>query len=150
MTVCCVQCVSFLSITRRWYVSGAYLMKTELHVLTCKFYFSSVWVSTDHSEIEKVAVAWGAKVHLRSPEVSKDSSTSLETVQEFVRLHPGMTTTSGCCNKRGCWTAEYVDPSKIVDSNIRSWFTKISCFVLQRWMWCVIFRRLRHVWIHST
>lgn len=50
--------------------------------------FDSVWVSTDHNEIEKVAIAWGSKVHRRSPEVSKDSSTSLETIQEFVRLHP--------------------------------------------------------------
>ncbi|XP_070849845.1 N-acylneuraminate cytidylyltransferase A [Chaetodon trifascialis] len=50
--------------------------------------FDSVWVSTDHDEIEKVAKAWGAKVHRRSPEVSKDSSTSLETIQEFVRLNP--------------------------------------------------------------
>ncbi|KAL6118347.1 cmas [Pungitius sinensis] len=50
--------------------------------------FTSVWVSTDHDEIEKVARAWGAQVHRRSPEVSKDSSTSLETIQEFCRLQP--------------------------------------------------------------
>lgn len=50
--------------------------------------FDSVWVSTDHSEIEKVAKSWGAKVHRRSPEVSRDSSTSLETIQEFVTLNP--------------------------------------------------------------
>ncbi|KAM4537414.1 N-acylneuraminate cytidylyltransferase A [Odontesthes bonariensis] len=50
--------------------------------------FDSVWVSTDHDEIEKVAKSWGAKVHRRSPEVSKDSSTSLETIQEFVSLNP--------------------------------------------------------------
>uniref|UniRef100_UPI0037E710EA N-acylneuraminate cytidylyltransferase A n=1 Tax=Semicossyphus pulcher TaxID=241346 RepID=UPI0037E710EA len=50
--------------------------------------FDSVWVSTDHDEIEKVAKAWGAKVHRRSPEVSKDSSTSLDTIQEFIRLNP--------------------------------------------------------------
>ncbi|KAF7655449.1 hypothetical protein LDENG_00055900 [Lucifuga dentata] len=50
--------------------------------------FDSVWVSTDHAEIEKVAKAWGAKVHHRSPEVSRDASTSLETIQEFARLNP--------------------------------------------------------------
>ncbi|XP_064175668.1 N-acylneuraminate cytidylyltransferase A [Anguilla rostrata] len=50
--------------------------------------FDSVWVSTDHKEIEKVAKAWGAKVHRRSPEVSKDSTSSLETIQEFVCLNP--------------------------------------------------------------
>lgn len=48
-----------------------------------------MWVSTDHNDIEKVAKAWGARVHRRSPEVSKDSSTSLETIQEFVKLNPG-------------------------------------------------------------
>lgn len=50
--------------------------------------FDSVWVSTDHDEIEKVAKVWGAQVHRRSPEVSKDSSSSLDTIQEFVRLNP--------------------------------------------------------------
>lgn len=50
--------------------------------------FDSIWVSTDHDEIEKVAKSWGAKVHRRSPEVSKDSSSSLDTIQEFVRQNP--------------------------------------------------------------
>ncbi|RXN11559.1 n-acylneuraminate cytidylyltransferase [Labeo rohita] len=48
----------------------------------------AVWISTDHDEIERVAKVWGAKVHRRSPEVSKDSSSSLETIQEFIRLRP--------------------------------------------------------------
>lgn len=52
--------------------------------------FDSVWVSTDHDEIERVARAWGAEVHRRSPEVSQDSSSSLETIQEFSRLNPGV------------------------------------------------------------
>lgn len=50
--------------------------------------FDSVWVSTDHDDIEKVARSWGAKIHRRSAEVSKDSSTSLDTIQEFIRLNP--------------------------------------------------------------
>jgi len=49
-----------------------------------------VWVSTDHDEIEKVAISWGARVHRRSKEVSKDTSTSVETIQEFVSLNPGL------------------------------------------------------------
>uniref|UniRef100_A0A8C8ST38 N-acylneuraminate cytidylyltransferase n=1 Tax=Pelusios castaneus TaxID=367368 RepID=A0A8C8ST38_9SAUR len=53
--------------------------------------FQSVWVSTDHDEIEKVAKQFGAQVHRRSPEVSKDSSTSLEAIQEFLRYHPEVT-----------------------------------------------------------
>ncbi|XP_057709804.1 N-acylneuraminate cytidylyltransferase A [Corythoichthys intestinalis] len=50
--------------------------------------FDSVWVSTDHDEIERVALAWGAQVHRRSPQVSRDASSSLETIQEFLRLNP--------------------------------------------------------------
>ncbi|XP_023201477.1 N-acylneuraminate cytidylyltransferase-like isoform X2 [Xiphophorus maculatus] len=53
--------------------------------------FDSVWVSTDHDEIEKVAKSWGAKVHRRSEEVSRDSSTSLETIQEFLKENPEVT-----------------------------------------------------------
>uniref|UniRef100_A0A3Q3GFC2 N-acylneuraminate cytidylyltransferase n=1 Tax=Kryptolebias marmoratus TaxID=37003 RepID=A0A3Q3GFC2_KRYMA len=50
--------------------------------------FDSVWVSTDDDEIEKVAKCWGAKVHRRSPEVSKDITSSVETIQEFLRKNP--------------------------------------------------------------
>lgn len=65
-------------------------------LITIHLLFPSIWVSTDHDEIEKVAKSWGAKVHRRSPEVSKDSSTSLETISEFVELNPGMQTPPGC------------------------------------------------------
>ncbi|XP_056091725.1 N-acylneuraminate cytidylyltransferase A [Rhinichthys klamathensis goyatoka] len=50
--------------------------------------FNSVWVSTDHKDIAKVAKAWGAEVHTRSPCVSKDCTSSLETIQEFSSKHP--------------------------------------------------------------
>lgn len=50
--------------------------------------FDSVWVSTDHDEIARVASACGAQVHRRSPEVSKDCSCSLDTIKEFSRLNP--------------------------------------------------------------
>ncbi|XP_019371210.1 PREDICTED: N-acylneuraminate cytidylyltransferase [Gavialis gangeticus] len=50
--------------------------------------FQSVWVSTDHDEIENVAKQFGAQVHRRSSEVSKDSSSSLETIAEFLHHHP--------------------------------------------------------------
>ncbi|XP_023201809.1 N-acylneuraminate cytidylyltransferase-like [Xiphophorus maculatus] len=53
--------------------------------------FDSVWVSTDHGEIEKVAKSWGAKVHPRSKKVSRNSSTSLETIQEFLKENPEVT-----------------------------------------------------------
>ncbi|XP_035379659.1 N-acylneuraminate cytidylyltransferase-like [Electrophorus electricus] len=50
--------------------------------------FDSLWVSTDHDEIERVAKKWGAQVHRRSAEVSKDTTSSLETIQEFCRMNP--------------------------------------------------------------
>ncbi|XP_075066889.1 N-acylneuraminate cytidylyltransferase [Mixophyes fleayi] len=50
--------------------------------------FDSVWVSTDSDEIEKVAKQYGALVHRRTPEVSRDTSSSLETIQEFLQHHP--------------------------------------------------------------
>ncbi|XP_062861036.1 N-acylneuraminate cytidylyltransferase A [Trichomycterus rosablanca] len=48
----------------------------------------SVWVSTDHDEIERIATKWGARVHRRSEDVSKDTTSSLETLQEFSASHP--------------------------------------------------------------
>ncbi|CAG5929404.1 unnamed protein product [Menidia menidia] len=69
-------------------LAGAPLIGWVLRAAIDSNMFDSVWVSTDHDEIEKVAKSWGAKVHRRSPEVSRDTSTSLETIQEFVRLNP--------------------------------------------------------------
>lgn len=48
-----------------------------------------MWVSTDHNEIEKVAKQFGALVHRRSSEVSKDSSTSMDAIAEFLQYHDG-------------------------------------------------------------
>ncbi|XP_056410409.1 N-acylneuraminate cytidylyltransferase [Hyla sarda] len=50
--------------------------------------FDSVWVSTDNDDIEKVAKDYGAQVHRRSTAVSKDTTSSLETIQEFLQHHP--------------------------------------------------------------
>ncbi|XP_060942852.1 N-acylneuraminate cytidylyltransferase-like [Limanda limanda] len=69
-------------------LAGVPLISWALRAAGDSAMFHSVWVSTDHDEIEKVAKSWGAKVHRRSPEVSRDTSTSLETIQEFVRLNP--------------------------------------------------------------
>ncbi|CAN9509330.1 unnamed protein product [Ophioblennius macclurei] len=69
-------------------LAGVPLLGWVLRAAVDSQVFDSVWVSTDHDEIEKVAKSWGAKVHRRSPEVSRDSSSSLETILEFVRLYP--------------------------------------------------------------
>ncbi|XP_059843643.1 N-acylneuraminate cytidylyltransferase-like isoform X2 [Hypanus sabinus] len=50
-------------------------------------HFDSVWVSTDHDEIEKVAKKYGAQVHRRSAEVSTDTASSLVTICEFLQHH---------------------------------------------------------------
>ncbi|XP_072922210.1 N-acylneuraminate cytidylyltransferase A-like isoform X1 [Hemitrygon akajei] len=49
--------------------------------------FDSIWVSTDHDEIEKVARKYGAQVHRRSAEVSTDTASSLDTIREFLQHH---------------------------------------------------------------
>ncbi|KAM6895075.1 N-acylneuraminate cytidylyltransferase-like isoform 2-T2 [Lycodopsis pacificus] len=69
-------------------LSGVPLLGWVLRAALDSDMFDSVWVSTDHDEIEQVAKSWGAQVHRRSLEVSKDSSSSLETIQEFMRLNP--------------------------------------------------------------
>uniref|UniRef100_A0A087XT16 N-acylneuraminate cytidylyltransferase n=2 Tax=Poecilia formosa TaxID=48698 RepID=A0A087XT16_POEFO len=66
-------------------LAGIHLIGWVLRAAIDSGEFNSVWVSTDHDEIENVANLWGAKVHRRSQEVSKDSSTSLETIQEFLK-----------------------------------------------------------------
>ncbi|XP_072097181.1 N-acylneuraminate cytidylyltransferase-like isoform X1 [Mobula birostris] len=50
-------------------------------------HFDSVWVSTDHDEIEKAARKYGAQVHRRSAEVSTDTASSLDTICEFLEHH---------------------------------------------------------------
>ncbi|KAK9524980.1 hypothetical protein VZT92_017336 [Zoarces viviparus] len=69
-------------------LAGVPLLGWVLRAAVDSDMFDSVWVSTDHDEIEQVAKSWGAQVHRRSLEVSKDSSSSLETIQEFIRLNP--------------------------------------------------------------
>ena len=51
--------------------------------------FFSLWVSTDHDEIAKVARDCGAMVHRRTAEVSQDHTTSIETTKEFLSSHSG-------------------------------------------------------------
>jgi len=48
----------------------------------------------DDDEIAEVAIRWGAQVHRRSPQVSKDSTTSLETLQEFLDHRSEVTMTA--------------------------------------------------------
>uniref|UniRef100_A0A3Q2PSX6 N-acylneuraminate cytidylyltransferase n=1 Tax=Fundulus heteroclitus TaxID=8078 RepID=A0A3Q2PSX6_FUNHE len=72
---------------------------------------STVWVSTDHDDIERVAKSWGAKVHRRSKEVSRDCSTSLETIQEFLKENPEV---SVVCNIQA--TSPCLHPSHLQEA----------------------------------
>ncbi|XP_072315251.1 N-acylneuraminate cytidylyltransferase A [Eucyclogobius newberryi] len=69
-------------------LAGIPLIGWVLRAVVDSGLFDSTWVSTDHDDIEKVARSCGAQIHRRSAEVSKDSSSSLDTIQEFVRLNP--------------------------------------------------------------
>ncbi|XP_029456017.1 N-acylneuraminate cytidylyltransferase isoform X2 [Rhinatrema bivittatum] len=52
--------------------------------------FDSIWVSTDSDEIEEEAKRLGSvvQVHRRSSEVSKDTTSSQDTIKEFLQHHP--------------------------------------------------------------
>ncbi|XP_075711750.1 N-acylneuraminate cytidylyltransferase [Rhinoderma darwinii] len=69
-------------------LSGKPLIAWVLRAALDSDAFDSVWVSTDSDEIEKVAKDYGAQVHRRSADVSKDNTSSLETIQEFLQHHP--------------------------------------------------------------
>ena len=74
-----------------WLQSSILLLMISFDLAVNFFwYLNSVWVSTDHDEIENVAKQFGAQVHRRSSEVSKDSSTSLDAIIEFLNYHNGM------------------------------------------------------------
>ncbi|XP_029456019.1 N-acylneuraminate cytidylyltransferase isoform X4 [Rhinatrema bivittatum] len=63
--------------------------------------FDSIWVSTDSDEIEEEAKRLGSvvQVHRRSSEVSKDTTSSQDTIKEFLQHHPGNWRLSFCRTK---------------------------------------------------
>ncbi|XP_073724686.1 N-acylneuraminate cytidylyltransferase A [Misgurnus anguillicaudatus] len=69
-------------------LAGIPLIRWVLRATIDAELFDSVWVSTDHDEIEREAKDGGAQVHRRSAKVSDDKSTSLETIKEFLEHHP--------------------------------------------------------------
>ena len=50
--------------------------------------FAEVWVSTDDDEIEKIALACGAKVHRRSPSTATSTASTESALVDFVEGHP--------------------------------------------------------------
>uniref|UniRef100_UPI00398E5DC2 N-acylneuraminate cytidylyltransferase A isoform X2 n=1 Tax=Pristiophorus japonicus TaxID=55135 RepID=UPI00398E5DC2 len=70
-------------------LAGVPLIGWVLRTATDCSLFDSIWVSTDNDQIEQVAKKYGAQVHRRSKGVSKDSSSSLDTILEFLKHHKG-------------------------------------------------------------
>ncbi|XP_047241411.1 N-acylneuraminate cytidylyltransferase-like isoform X2 [Girardinichthys multiradiatus] len=96
--------------------------------------FESVWVSTDHDEIEKVAKSWGAKVHRRSEKVSRDCSTSLETIQEFLKNHPDVTVVCNIQATSPCLHPSHLQEAlkKMIDKKCDSVFSVVRRYQF-RW-----------------
>jgi hypothetical protein len=68
-------------------------MKYFTSVCTLKWFitgFSSVWVSTDSTDIAEEACTAGAQVHWRSSESATDFAPSVVGVQDFCTFHPGL------------------------------------------------------------
>uniref|UniRef100_A0A8C5MY66 N-acylneuraminate cytidylyltransferase n=1 Tax=Leptobrachium leishanense TaxID=445787 RepID=A0A8C5MY66_9ANUR len=96
--------------------------------------FDSIWVSTDDDEIEKVAMEYGAQVHRRSAEVSKDTTSSLATIQEFLSHHPEVDMVGHIQATSPCLHPE--DLRKVVDMIRIDWFDSVFSVVrhhLFRW-----------------
>jgi N-acylneuraminate cytidylyltransferase len=67
-------------------LAGRPLLYWSMHAMRDSGVVDEIWVSTDHDEIERIARAGGAYVHRRSAEVSRDESSSLDTIVEFVKV----------------------------------------------------------------
>ncbi|XP_071960678.1 N-acylneuraminate cytidylyltransferase-like [Antedon mediterranea] len=72
-------------------LAGIPLIGWVLRVVIDSGVFDSVWVSTDHDEIEKVSREFGASVFRRSAYGARDGASSLESVQEFLENHQEVT-----------------------------------------------------------
>ncbi|XP_053318970.1 N-acylneuraminate cytidylyltransferase [Spea bombifrons] len=96
--------------------------------------FDSVWVSTDSDEIEKVAKDFGAQVHRRCADVSKDTTSSLETIQEFLKYHPEVDIVGNIQATSPCLHPD--DLTKVVDMIRKDGFDSVFSVVrhhLFRW-----------------
>ncbi|XP_020713560.1 N-acylneuraminate cytidylyltransferase A isoform X2 [Ceratitis capitata] len=68
-------------------IDGISLLARTINVLNSSNLFEHIWVSTDNEEIKQEALKFGARVHDRDPFYAQDSTTSLESVKEFLRAH---------------------------------------------------------------
>jgi N-acylneuraminate cytidylyltransferase len=86
-------------------IDGVSLLGISLTALQEVKRFNSIWVSTDHEEIAaeaekcelnfnvevrqlKEVLSDNVNVHWRDPKTAQDTSTSIESVQEFLKNHP--------------------------------------------------------------
>lgn len=68
-------------------VHGLSLLARSIETIWSSGVFDEVWVSTDHDGIAAEAQRFGAHVHLRPESVSRDQTTSIESVREFLQHH---------------------------------------------------------------
>ncbi|XP_006814772.1 N-acylneuraminate cytidylyltransferase-like [Saccoglossus kowalevskii] len=69
-------------------LAGQPLISWALRAAVDANVYDSIWVSTDHPEIARIASEWGAQIHNRNPEAARDTSSAMETILEFTDRHP--------------------------------------------------------------
>ncbi|GJQ72442.1 hypothetical protein Trydic_g3518 [Trypoxylus dichotomus] len=68
-------------------VGNKTLLERSLQAIKRTASFSSIWVSTDHPSIADVAFRNNVNVHINSDENVQDTSTSIASVQHFLKYH---------------------------------------------------------------
>lgn len=108
-------------------IAGLPLLAWVLHpMLDCKR-LTSVWVSTDDTEIAEVALRYGAQVHYRDKRTAKDSSSSLAGVQDFLVKHPDISVIALVQCTSPCLLPMYLDKAceMVLDHNYDSAFSVV-------------------------
>ncbi|KFM71836.1 N-acylneuraminate cytidylyltransferase, partial [Stegodyphus mimosarum] len=108
-------------------IAGLPLLAWVLHpMLDCKR-LTSVWVSTDDTEIAEVALRYGAQVHYRDKKTAKDCSSSLIGVQEFLLKHPEVSIVALVQCTSPCLLPMYLDKAceMMIEQNYDSVFSVV-------------------------
>ncbi|CAO1337305.1 unnamed protein product [Diamesa serratosioi] len=69
-------------------IDGLSLLGIALTAMQQSKIFQTIWVSTDHPLIAEEAAKYNVNVHWRLEKFAADNTTSMESVQEFVKNHP--------------------------------------------------------------
>ncbi|KAG1704418.1 N-acylneuraminate cytidylyltransferase [Nymphon striatum] len=66
---------------------GVPMIEWNIHAIIDFGKFNSIWVSTDHPDIAKIALSFGVQVHWRSQETCTDDCPSITALSEFLSHH---------------------------------------------------------------